>query len=565
MRKKIYVSLCLTGVAVTLVATILTVFSFYRFFSDRVKTELKTDALLLSNHLEHSTDTPESYLAAIDESLKEELRTTLIDPDGRVTYDTSNNPKHMENHADRPEFIEALATGEGESVRKSETLGRDAYYYALKLESGGVLRVSRRIDSITTIFLNILPIVLVILLLLLVESVAISSILTKKLIRPFDRAIQTLGRTDADEKPYYEELEPFFNRIREQNEMINEYIERIRRERQTLDTITSQMREGLIILDRKRMILSVNSSAVNLLAAKGQRHVGKSLLSLSRNLEINRAAEGALYRGESQDLTLRLGNEYCRIFVNPARSDDSVNGAIILIVTVTDQVKAERIRRDFSANVSHELKTPLTSITGFAEMIENGMASDPDDIKRFSAYIHREAVRLFALINDIMRLSEIEETSGHEGFEPVELQKLSDEVINSLSFMADDHKVTLELAGSPVALQTNLRMLEELLYNLISNAIRYNKQGGRVLVTTGTDGSMAVIAVKDTGIGIPKEHQDRVFERFYRVDKSRSHESGGTGLGLSIVKHVVEYLDGKIKLESSENLGTEIVVSLPMS
>lgn len=560
-------SLCLTGIFATLFSSVLTMYAFYGFFQTQVKAELRVQGQVLAHSVDYTREDV-AYLSMLAEQIKEDMRMTIIGKDGTVVYDSLSNAALMENHLDRPEIQSALSYGSGEAVRQSETMGKNTYYYAIRLGDGRVLRISKQNDSIASLYWSILPLILSIVLILLLGCIAVASFLTRILIRPLEAAADHID-PDMQEKGgkdygLYGELEPFFHKIREQNSAISEYIRTLKRERDSIEAITRSMREGLVIIDGQKNVLSVNRSAAQLLGAKNSALSGHSLISLSRNLELNRAAEKALADGGSTDFTVRFDEHISRVFVSPVYTESRITGAIIFIMDVTEQTKAELVRRDFSANVSHELKTPLTSINGFAEMIEGGMAKNPADVRKFASLIHREAQRLISLIDDIMRLSRIEETDPQSTFEQVNLHAQAAEALSSLSHIAADKYVKIELAGTDAVLSANRRMMDELIFNLADNAIKYNKPGGTVTVRTGLSEGCAVLSVSDTGIGIPREHQSRIFERFYRVDKSRSKESGGTGLGLSIVKHIVEQHQGAISLESVPDAGTTITVRLPI-
>lgn len=569
MRNRIYLTLCLTAIIATLLTSALTLYAFYGVFTKETEAQLRTEGKLLAQSLSYNGEN-QDYLDDLAKQAGNDLRITMVKPDGTVFFDSSANYQTMANHADRPEIAAALQNGSGENAHYSKTLGKDTYYYAILLSDGNVLRVSRQLASISASFWDMLPMVLGIIVLILVVSFIIASALTKKLLRPLAKIggnIDTvISGEKTDEEPLYEELEPFFAKIKEQNKEISLYLEKLREERDTIEAITKQMKEGLILIDRQRHILSVNNSAISLLKAKEGSYSGQNLMTLTRDMELNIAASDALTEGTGADFTIKTGPGHCRVLINPAYTEDQISGAILLLIDVTEQMKAEQIRREFSANVSHELKTPLTSINGFAEMIENGMASSPKDVIRFASFIHRESSRLISIINDIIRLSEIEESEQKAFFEEIDLFEIGQQVVDTLSFPAQEKEVEIILDGQACNIEANFRMMEELIFNLGDNAIKYNRQGGRVRITIEKDEAAkeAVITVADTGIGISEEHRKRIFERFYRVDKSRSKQSGGTGLGLSIVKHIVEYHHGNIDLKSSPDAGTTITVYLPL-
>lgn len=568
MKKRIFISLCITSVLAVLLAGVLLLFTFYSTLTNQVKEDVRTAADMLQRTLSLAEIEEESDFAEISKSMHG-MRITVIAADGDVVYDSDADEGNMENHADRPEIEDALQNGSGESMRGSATLGgMQTYYYAVRLESGGVLRLSQRTSSISAVFFSNLPIVAGILVAVVIICVFTSSKLSKRILSPIDTLTDRLYAAPDDEpipeeeNPQYEELAPFYHKIKVQNELIRYQIGKLKSERDTIRQITENMKEGLIILDENRSILSVNKSALDYLHASGN-FIQKNILTLSRNLTLSDMIGKAL-AGEADDFILHDGDSFYHIFVNPAEAPDTPRGVIIMILDVTQQQKAELVRREFSANVSHELKTPLTSISGFAEMIEKDMVSSEEEIKYFATRILKESVRLQRLIDDIIRLSQIEEQQDVHAFSQVDLYKECESVIASMQFAAQQNQVTLSLDGDHLNAQANPHMMEELVYNLCENAVKYNRPGGAVHVSLRKEGENAVLSVSDTGIGIPKEHHDRIFERFYRVDKSRSKQTGGTGLGLSIVKHIVEYHGGTIALQSDVDKGTTITVTLPL-
>lgn len=558
MKKRMYWSLCLTSIGVVLLTVVLTLWSIYGILLRQARSDLVDEHKLISRSISFAQPNAVEYLSQLDIRF-DSFRITLVLDNGEVLFDSDNDPNHMENHLQRPEIAQAFAEGRGEDVRKSETMGLDTIYYAARLDDGSVLRVSRQTRSVGAVFFSSIPVVGFIVLLILLSSMVLSSRLTKRLLHPIEGLAENMGG-DADLNGY-EELEPFFIKIREQNRMIQEQMEHLRGERDTIKTITSNMKEGLILLDLNKSILSVNRSAQELLQVAEADYEGKNILNLSRNVEFAGCIDAAL-SGQCADMMIEREDCCCQIFVSPVYNGGSICGAITLLLDVTERQQAEKIRRDFSANVSHELKTPLTSISGFAEMIEQGMVGNAEDIKKFAGRIYREASRLITLTDDIIRLSRIED-KGVTDTEPLELRGICENAAASLRYTAEQKQVVLNVSGERTGIIGNARMIDELVTNLMENAVKYNRTGGRVDVSVKRDGTDVLLAVADTGIGIPKEHQQRIFERFYRVDKSRSKQTGGTGLGLSIVKHIVERHGGTILLESALDAGTSITVRLP--
>ncbi len=559
MKKRMYWSQCITAILVALVTAALTLWPVYGLLVRQARGTLANEWKLIAQSIAYAGPDSGSYLSSLNVR-SDSFRITLIAPDGKVLYDSDSELAYQENHLDRPEIAAAFSEGKGENMRHSDTLGLDLYYYAQKLPDGNVLRVSNQARSIGAVFVTIIPIMLFIVLLIFIVSMLAASRMTRRFILPIQKLAENIN--DPVEPEGYEELEPFIVKIRRQNRLIHEQVERLRAERDTISVITHNMNEGLILLDQSHNVLSVNSSALSLLGARPGEYEGKNILMISRNTDLTACIADATEKGESGSLLLEKDGRSCRVSVSAVYRGEEICGAIVLLLDVTEQQRAEKIRRDFTANVSHELKTPLTSISGFAEMIENGMVKGETDIQKFAGRIYQEANRLIVLTDDIIRLSRIEQ-DGTPAKEPVELRELCDNVIRSLRFVSDRKQVELSVTGEPLTINGNPRMLEELVQNLCDNAVKYNLPGGRVDVSVRQDGSNAVLTVSDTGIGIPREYQKRIFERFYRVDKSRSKQTGGTGLGLSIVKHIVECHGGSIRLESTENVGTTITVCLP--
>lgn len=563
MKRRIYLSIFLTGFLTTILVALLTVYAFYGFFVEQTKTQVRNECEVLRNSINLFEDN-EYYLNKIT-SASIGMRLTLITPDGEVTFDSEGNLDQMGNHNVREEVTEARINGYGEAVRHSETIEKDTVYYAFLLSDDYVLRGSKNLDSITGVFLNILPIILAITILLTVASFVLSNILTKKLMKP----VESAGNLLQEEKPNlytfdsYQELTPFLNKLSAQQQKIKEQIQVLKKERDTIQAITENMQEGLLIIDSDRKILSVNKGGIDLLnGSNAFSYIGKNVISLLIEDDLLQKLDSVLRQGERINTIYHQNEKQSRIFMNPVYEKGEIAGAVIILVDITNMYKAEQIRREFSANVSHELKTPLTSISGFAEMMSNGIVKSPEDMVKFANNIHKEASRLLSLIEDIIRLTEIEENTQVQK-EPVDLVEICQEMIRDLTFAAQQKQVRLWLKGNNVLMEANRAMISEMIYNLVDNGIKYNKPSGvvEISVTKTLDGIR--LSVKDNGIGIPKEHLERVFERFYRVDKSRSKQNGGTGLGLSIVKHVAGYHNGTISIDSEVGKGTEIVVVFP--
>lgn len=559
MKRRIYWSLCIMSILAVILTAALSMWSFYRLLLGQAREDLAQEYDVILKGITESQMEDKDYLQKLDKQFFT-TRLTLVSADGTVLYDSGGREETLENHKTRPEIAVALAYGTGEDVRYSNTDRESAFYYARKLPGGNVLRISKPSSIITEAFTGIIPVMAMILFLIIAGGLILAARLARAILRPMEslaRDIESAG------PPEYDELEPFFRKIKEQNATIRGQMETLREERDTVSAITSNMQEGMILLGTERQILSVNPSALGFLGTPPGNYGGAPVLALSRDLELERCAGTAL-EGASAQALLGRGGRVLQILANPVRGQGGENcGAIVLLLDVTERQRAEQMRREFSANVSHELKTPLTSISGFAEMLQNGMVEDTGDVRRFASRIYREAQRLITLTDDIIRLSRIE-AEGELEKQPVELLGLCSRAADSLEFAAEEKGVTIAAEGAAVTLSANGQMLEELVCNLADNAVKYNRPQGRVTLGVGMEPGLAVLTVTDTGIGIPPEHQERIFERFYRVDKSRSKETGGTGLGLSIVRHIVERHGGTITLWSKPGKGTTVTVRLPL-
>lgn len=491
------------------------------------------------------------YLASVGHS---ENRLTWIASDGTVIYDTKGDSESMENHSDREEFKEAILNGHGESSRYSATFTETTDYIARRLDDGTVLRISSSRASVLTLALGMLHPMIVIFVLAFILSAFLANGMSKRIVGP-------LGKIDLDhplDGDAYEELAPFLARINRQNHKINEQLYELRRRTDEFDQITGSMNEGLVLLNDRGTVLSINPAARGIFGCGDC--CGQDFLTIDRGRDMSEAVGKAMRDGKATTENEKDGR-VIRYDINRIESDKKVIGAVILAFDVTDSALAERNRREFTANVSHELKTPLQTIIGSAELIENGFVK-PEDMPRFIGHIRREAARLVTLIEDIIRLSQLDEGVDLPR-EDTDIHALAEEAVGTLSESAKAKNVTLEVHGGGTTVFGVRRLLYEIVYNLCDNAIRYNEDGGRVDIMTLTDDDGAKLIVKDTGIGIPPEHQGRIFERFYRVDKSHSKQSGGTGLGLSIVKHAAQYHGAEIKLESVPGEGSTFTVTFP--
>lgn len=551
MTKRIFRATLLVGVAVLVASLTLVMGALYSYFGRVQESQLRDELSLAVVGVEQNGM---DYLKQLE---SDQYRITWLRADGAVLYDTQADAESMENHAQRQEVQQALATGEGESSRYSDTLLQKTVYYAKRLPDGTVLRLSAIRVTTGVLVLNMLqPILLV-----LAAALILSGVLASRLAR---RITEPLNRLDLEhplENDTYEELAPLLRRMEHQRRQIDRQMDELRCRSEEFEQITGSMSEGLVLLDEAGVILSINPAARRLLDA-AENCVGQDLLTVDRDVALSDALRQAAEQGHSEFRGQRNGREY-QFDVTRIQSEGRTAGTVLLVFDVTERAFAERNRREFTANVSHELKTPLQGIIGSAELLENGLVKQ-EDVPRFIGHIRSEAQRLVTLIGDIIRLSQLDEGEPMPA-EPVELLALAREAAESLQSAAAARNVTITVEGEPVELTGVRRLLYEIVFNLCDNAIKYNTDGGRVQVTVTKENETAAVTVRDTGIGIPPDQQDRVFERFYRVDKSHSKASGGTGLGLSIVKHAVQYHHGTIHLQSEVGKGTEIRVTFPVA
>ncbi len=550
MTKKIFKSIMAVCTVVLVLGLAFVMGILYRYFGKQISTELEKEASYVAQGVELSGV---EYL----EKLKgKNSRITLIDKDGSVLYDNQAEASSMENHEDREEVEEAAATGKGEAVRMSETLSEKTIYYALRLEDGKILRVSSTQYSVLALVYQLIVPVLWILLLMIILSGAFAFRLSKKVVEP----VNNLDLEHPEENEVYEEVAPLLSRMYKQNREIKNQIDTARRQQEEFSIITENMQEGLVVIDRYTMILSGNSSVWKLFHVNGPKN-GESVYVLNRSEEFQSIIDKAL-DGKHNEAVLKVDGSDIHVIANPVMREEQVEGAVLLLVNITEKLEREKLRREFSANVSHELKTPLTSISGFAEIIQDGYVKE-EDVRAFAGRIYKEAQRLITLVEDVLRISQLDEGEVPYEWTETDLYQTAKNVFGTLSEAAKKQDVHLYIEGDRVQLHTVPNILEEVLFNLCDNAIKYNKPGGSVCICLTENEESVCISVKDNGVGIPKEDQSRVFERFYRVDKSHSKEIGGTGLGLSIVKHGVSFLGGEVELESTPGQGTEITVSFP--
>lgn len=547
MTKRIYRGILLSSVITMLACLIFTIGIQYQMYDESTKDSLKDKAYIISLNSE-SCDLSK-YADAKE-------RITLITSSGKVLFDNKAIADKMENHLSRKEVKEALDSGEGYAVRRSETLGSKSCYYALKLKNGNILRISDDSLTVWTVLINLLPAICAIAIMTLVLSSVLAAVISKKILKP----LNSIDLENPDAQNVYDELIPFINKINMQNRKIDRQIARLTRSRREFDIITENMSEGLVLTDIKGNILTHNKGIEKFFGV-GEDINGKNILTLNRSEVFREIFSDITEKRRGEDI-LSLNGRYYDMTANPVYDEDGTPcGAVILAVDITEKEKREKLRREFTANVSHELKTPLTSISGISDMLMNGIVA-PEDIKGFAGDINKESARLITLVNDIIKLSELDEGAYSTGTdEKVDLLKTAAEVKKRLEKIAAKKNVKIVVTGEDAEITGGESLVFEMLYNLCDNAVKYNKENGNVTVSVGTSEGTPFVTVKDTGIGIPPEYTDRIFERFFRVDKSRSKESGGTGLGLSIVKHIAMSLGADIRVESTVGKGTEITVT----
>lgn len=560
MTKKIFKSILSVALVILLSSLVMIIGVLYDYFRGVQKNQLRTELAFAAEGVEVSGA---AYLEGLND---DSCRITLVGEDGTVLYDSVESAEKMGNHADREEIKEAREYGTGEASRYSSTLTEQTIYISKLLSDGSVLRVSVSHATVPALVFGMLQPLIVVLLLAFILSSVLAHRLSEKIVEP-------LSAIDLDkplENNTYDELAPVLSHIEKQHRQIARQMYDLDRSRSEFEAVTHNMKEGLVLTSEKGEIISINPSAASFFlgvkpdSAEFYEHekgcIGKDFLTLDRSRETHELIERAQANGEAESRVSRWGREY-QLNASRVLSDGKFTGIVLLIFDVTDKVFAERNRREFTANVSHELKTPLQSIMGSAELIENGLVK-PEDMKDFSDRIYKEAARLLTLIEDIIRLSQLDE-NVELAWENLDIAKMASDTAALLRDTAEKKNVIINLDCEPTEIYGVRQLYSEIIYNLCENAIKYNKDGGSVTVSVHPKNGGIELTVSDTGIGIPPEHRSRVFERFYRVDKSHSKATGGTGLGLSIVKHAVQYLGGQIDLTSRVGEGTKITVFFP--
>ena len=547
MTNRIFRSTVLVAAVVLLCSLVCILGCLYGYFDGAQISQLKDE---LSIAVIGTEQGGESFLEQLNSG---HYRLTWVSAEGTVLYDTDADESQMENHANREEIREAIETGTGSASRHSDTLLERTVYEAKRLSDGSVLRISVSQQTVLLLVVGMLHPVSVVALLAIILSLILANRMSRKIVEP----LNTLDLDHPLENNTYEELSPLLRRINQQHKQIDSQLRKLQRKTDEFEQITASMREGLVLLDKECKVLSINPAAKALFSAD-ETCVGKDFCMVDRKPDMAQAMECAFRDGHHEVKAWRNGREYQFVF-SRIESGAKVIGLVILAIDITDANNAERTRREFSANVSHELKTPLQSIIGSAELLENGLVK-PEDTSRFVGNIRREAARLVLLIEDIIRLSHLDE--GVEiPREDVDLMNVAEEVAAALQIPAQQKNVRIHVSGEHCVIRGARGLVYEIVHNLCDNAVKYNIDGGEVNVCAKNADGHVVLTVADTGIGIPQEHQARVFERFYRVDKSHSKQSGGTGLGLSIVKHAAQYLNARLNLQSAPGMGTTVTVT----
>lgn len=550
MTKRIFRSICIVAISVFLASLVLIMGVLYDYFSKMQQNQLKIQTELAYQGVAHEGM---DYFVDLD---TDAYRITWINTDGTIIYDTESDASSMENHLNREEVKEALSNGYGESSRYSETLTERFFYSAKKLPDGTVIRLSGTQYSVWILLFGIAQPIAIVIGIALILSFVLASRLSKKIVRPLNE----LNLEKPMENKTYQELQPLIDRIDSQQRQLKVQSAELCRKQDEFDAATKNMNEGLVLLNEQGMIISINHTASKILSISSYC-IGRDILMLNNSFEIQELLRKAK-SGEHAKAQIMFGDLEYQLTASPVVSDKKVTGIALLIFDVSEKEKSEQMRREFTANVSHELKTPLQSISGYAELMRNGMVK-PEDIRPFSGRIYSESKRMIALVDDIINLSRLDEGVDDMEREDVDVYIIAENTIRALQPKADEARVTFTLDGEHAVLNGIPQLLSVIVFNLCDNAVKYNRENGSVSVEIRNKEDAVVLSVSDTGIGIPQEYQERIFERFYRVDKSHSKEIGGTGLGLSIVKHAARIHNADIKLQSVVGGGTAITVIFP--
>lgn len=553
MKRRIFSSLILLSLVTVILSVVSLSVVLYQQISEDMRRELSNQIAFITAGVEEGDL---DYLNSIQGS-HQNSRITLIDEDGTVLFDNRADASTMENHGSRPEVVDAIESGRGESNRMSDTLNSQTYYLAVQLSDGRILRISSTTDTVLAALFGSGPILVMIALLILSFAILIARLQTKRIVDP----INTLDLEHPIENAIYDELSPLLIRIHHQRDNIERQFKEIQKGADQFKEITEKMDEGLVVLDDAGYVLSINQSGIKFLGVELPQPVGKHYLTLNRSSQLQKAV-GDAQMGQITETFLEPGNKIYQLRTTPIIIEGKPRGVILLILDITEKQRAEKIRREFTANVSHELRTPLTAISGFAELLKDGMVKT-EDVPSFANRIYEEANNLVHLIEDVMKLSQLDEKAIPLPTEEFDLMDSVKSVEKRLATLAERNGIHITVSGESGVIRGIPQLMEELVTNLCDNAIKYNKAGGNVALKVSNQDGKVSLTVADTGIGISKENKERIFERFYRVDKSHSKETGGTGLGLSIVKHIAGYHQAEILLESAVGIGTTITIVFP--
>ena len=549
MSKKIFASMLSVSVVVLLLCVLSISYVLYGYFGNIIENELRTEANLISEEVEDDS----SYLNNMGAI---ENRITLVGADGTVLFDSKAEASDMENHGGREEILKAKDEGESIVTRYSDTLSTKTIYYAKKLSDGSVLRIAQEQSVVNLLLKGVLAPVILILIAAAVIAAVLSKTVSKKLVMPINEV--DIDSSDTEEP--YPELAPLITKIRQQNNRIKLQIAEMEREQKEFKAITENMSEGFLLIDKNLDIISYNTAAINLLG-DGDTNAPNTAFELNRSKSFRTAVDEAIEGRHNQQLLEMKGKCY-NIMANPVSEENKIVGVVAIIVDVTEKEQRDRLRREFTSNVSHELKTPLTTIYGVSDMMAEGIVK-PADVKGFGKDIKDESGRMISLIDDIIKLSKLDEDYVPEEISDVDLFQVSKSVIDRLKDIAEDKNISIYLEGERAEIKGIPTLCDEIIYNLCENAVKYNKENGSVTVSVKNTKEGVELSVEDTGVGIPFEYRERIFERFFRVDKSHCQKVNGTGLGLSIVKHAVLHLGGSIDVESVEGAGTKMIIKFP--
>lgn len=558
MKRKIYWNICLAALFSMVLSVLIAAWLLSRDKQTQMRQAVATEVRYLESAMEVADGDFLDHLASRGDG-NDVNRITWVDTDGSVLYDSYADSESLKNHADRPEIREAFEHGRGQSVRISDTLAEQTYYCAARLENGTVIRVASTTRSALAAMMDTIPLMGLLAAVIFGATMVLAEFQTRKIVEP-------INQIDLDDPQYeqvYDELSPLVRRLVKQKETIRQQMDTLREKQEEFTAITENMREGFIIVDSRADVISYNSSALRILGVELSAEQGENVnvLSFNRSGSFRQVVDQAL-EGERSEQNLELNGRFYQIIANPVEESGKRNGAVVVILDVTEQQGREELRREFTANVSHELKTPLTSISGYAEIMKDGLVQ-PADMQRFSEKIYQEAQRLITLVGDIIKLSQLDEGNVGLSRSAVDLREVVSDVLSRLRDNARKNQIDLVIKGGHAIVQGTPQILDEMIFNLCDNAIKYNKQGGWVMITVASENGSPTLTVEDNGIGIAESDQERIFERFYRVDKSHSKQIGGTGLGLSIVKHGAIYHKAKVEMESTLGKGTRIRLIFP--